>query len=361
MLDGVSLLNNAGGALRAFGAALTIRNSLFSGNTGSNGGAIHVGATSSLTLANSTLDGNHALDDGGGVFSAGTIVVTGSTISNNFASEFGGGIHNDVGAIATVLRSTISGNDGFGGGGILSWGTLELRHSTVTRNTAFDGAGLVVGDGTAHAVVANSIIAGNTPVEAYDCESSAGAVTSGGYNLTTTAASNCAFNATGDVVVDPTQVFTQVIEQNLLANGGTTKTHALVANGLAVDAGSCPGETADQRGLSRPFDVPLKSNVADGCDKGAYELHTTAPQQVTTLANTISSFRLASGTTNSLLVKLNSAATAIQAGDTSGACASLASFISEVRAQAGKKKLSATQAATLIAQATALMTDLGCS
>jgi CSLREA domain-containing protein len=359
-LNDVSVLNNAGGGLRAFDAALTIRNSFFSTNTGNNGGAIYVAATSSLTLVNSTLEGNHALDDGGAIFSAGTIVVTGSTISGNFASEFGAGLFSDAGASATVVRSTISGNNAFGGGGILNWGILELRSSTITRNIAFDGAGLAVG-GTASATVANSIIAGNTPVDANDCVSIPGGVTSAGYNLITTAVEECAFNSSGDVVIDPTQVFTQVIEQNLETNGGGTNTHALVANGLAVDAGSCPGETIDQRGFSRPFDIPLKSNVADGCDKGAYELHSTASQQVTDISSAVSSFTLASGTANSLQVKLNSVSAALQAGDTSGACASLRSFISEVRAQAGKKKLSATQAAALIAQATALMTDLGCS
>jgi uncharacterized repeat protein (TIGR01451 family) len=40
-----------------------------------------------------------------------------------------------------------------------------------------------------------------------------------------------------------------------------------------VDAGSCPGETVDQRGLTRPVDDPVMPNATPGgCDIGAYEL-----------------------------------------------------------------------------------------
>jgi uncharacterized repeat protein (TIGR01451 family) len=38
-----------------------------------------------------------------------------------------------------------------------------------------------------------------------------------------------------------------------------------------MDTGYCPGETTDQRGLTRPVDVAAITNVADGCDIGAYE------------------------------------------------------------------------------------------
>jgi uncharacterized repeat protein (TIGR01451 family) len=68
------------------------------------------------------------------------------------------------------------------------------------------------------------------------------------------------------------QVFTEVLEQALVENGGPTKTHALLPRGRAVDAGYCPGETADQRGFGRPVDDPAVPNALDACDIGAYEL-----------------------------------------------------------------------------------------
>jgi hypothetical protein len=39
-----------------------------------------------------------------------------------------------------------------------------------------------------------------------------------------------------------------------------------------VDAGSCPGATADQRGFARPMNQSTIANAADGCDMGAYEV-----------------------------------------------------------------------------------------
>ena len=48
-------------------------------------------------------------------------------------------------------------------------------------------------------------------------------------------------------------------------------THALLARGRAVDAGSCPSETTDQRGFPRRIDEPTVPNVKDACDIGAYE------------------------------------------------------------------------------------------
>lgn len=89
-----------------------------------------------------------------------------------------------------------------------------------------------------------------------------------GHNLTV----SCNFSATGDVHVSSSQVFTEVLEQELKDNGGPTLTHALIARGRAADAGYCPGETEDQRGFPRPVDDPIMPNALDACDIGAYEL-----------------------------------------------------------------------------------------
>ncbi|MCU0289217.1 MAG: BACON domain-containing protein, partial [Acidobacteria bacterium] len=57
----------------------------------------------------------------------------------------------------------------------------------------------------------------------------------------------------------------------LAENGGPTQTHALLSGSPAIDAGKATGLTIDQRGFSRPIDIPGISNVADGSDIGAYE------------------------------------------------------------------------------------------
>ena len=55
-------------------------------------------------------------------------------------------------------------------------------------------------------------------------------------------------------------------------NGGTTKTHALVADSPAIDAvtGTCPPPADDQRGVDRPQDGD-GDNVAV-CDIGSFEV-----------------------------------------------------------------------------------------
>ena len=57
---------------------------------------------------------------------------------------------------------------------------------------------------------------------------------------------------------------------------GPTATYALIPRGPAVDAGYCPGETVDQRGLPRPINDPIMPNSVDGCDIGSYELQGSA-------------------------------------------------------------------------------------
>ena len=162
--------------------------------TGAHGGAIdNDGTTSRLTLISSKILNNHS-DEGGGIFNGlgaiasivkttvsnnsggndssgagirndGTMSIRLSTISGNIGTGaffFGGGIRND--GNLTVLSSTISGNLTQGqGGGIRSAGTLILIDTTVTGNIAlggFDGTGgILINGGTA--TIANSTITKN--------------------------------------------------------------------------------------------------------------------------------------------------------------------------------------------------------
>ena len=69
---------------------------------------------------------------------------------------------------------------------------------------------------------------------------------------------------------------------------------------------------------------------------------------------------LPAGTNTSLQAKLNDALSAANGGDTASACTALNDFISQVRAQAGKKKISAQDAEELIAEAQRIQEVLGC-
>jgi len=68
---------------------------------------------------------------------------------------------------------------------------------------------------------------------------------------------------------------------------------------------------------------------------------------------------LQSGTANSLIVKLQGAANALERGNLEAACSNLGALLNEVNAQTGKW-LTAAQAGLLIAEATRLRAVLGC-
>lgn len=85
----------------------------------------------------------------------------------------------------------------------------------------------------------------------------------------------------------------------------------------------------------------------------------TPAERITDLIALVKSFNLHQGTTNSLIVKLQHALKALNAGDTQGACASLKAFANEVTAQSGKK-LPAVQATQLTDEVNAIRVALGC-
>ena len=70
---------------------------------------------------------------------------------------------------------------------------------------------------------------------------------------------------------------------------------------------------------------------------------------------------LPAGTNTALQAKLNDALSAANGGNTASACTALNDFISQVLAQQGKKKISAKDAAELIADAQRIQAVLGCS
>ena len=344
--------NRGGGMFAAATAAVTISSSSFESSYGSAGGALYnLGA---VTLVGSSVILSATQFKSGQIANHGTL----SVIASMIGAAFEPGIVNHPGATATIMRTTLSGNsvvaeDPGLGAAIHNLGTVVMRSSTISANASPTGVGGLYNAGSM--TVSNSIVAGNNGNP--ECGGPS-PVMSLGYNLTS-AGGGCAFSAVGDQQVPLPVIFTNVLVGGLEDNGGLTRTLALIPGGLAVDRGSCPGETMDQRGAPRPVDNPSVSNAADGCDIGAFELQLTSAEQVTALTVSVSSLGLASGTANSLRTKLTAALSAIEAGDIAGACTSLTGFTNEVRALVGKK-MSATDASALTAKADALKSSLGC-
>lgn len=218
-----------------------------------------VGPGAKLTLGNLTVAGGDSPSgSGGGILNNGTLKVRNTTFSGNSAGS-GGGIDND--GTATVSNSTLSGNSASGsGGGILNSGgaTLTVTNSTFFDNSADMGGG-IDNDGTAtlrNTIVANRASSGNC----------SGKITDGGYNLSSDA--SCGFT-TQNKSLSSTNPLLGPLEDN----GGPTPTHALLKDSPAIDKGKSFGATTDQRGLPRPFDLGVITNATrgDGSDIGAYE------------------------------------------------------------------------------------------
>lgn len=135
------------------------------------GGAGILSVSSHLTLIDSIVRDNAASDiaAGGGIFNAvGIMEITNTSITGNTAKE-GAGIANGLGGRLTISKSTISGNTAHGttvpnmGGGIQNFdnSTLTLIDSTVSGNTAtYWGGGIANLDSTME--ISNSTISGNT-------------------------------------------------------------------------------------------------------------------------------------------------------------------------------------------------------
>ncbi|NEP57593.1 MAG: DUF4347 domain-containing protein [Symploca sp. SIO2G7] len=253
---------------------------------GSGGGILNLGT---LTLNNSTVSGNRAVL-GGGIYNYGnvevpaTLTLNNSTVSGNRANQRGGGIYNlgfDENATTVALNnSTVSGNRANQrGGGIYNYGggenavTVTLSNSTVSLNEADFGGGIYNSVGEvnngANVIIANSIVAENNATE-FDPDVGsvsldAAPITDNGNNL---------------IGIDTTGAFTTSTLVGSLAEplnpglaplrryGGPTRTHALLPDSPALDAGSNAlipmGFTTDQRGANRITNTTV--------DIGAFEV-----------------------------------------------------------------------------------------
>ncbi len=265
---------------------LTLQETTVSGGTAGFGGG-GVSNYGTLTLTNSTVSGNSA-SYGGGVSNYGTLTLTNSTVSGNSSS----GVSNSFFGTLTLTNSTVSGNSGATrGGGVNNFGTLTLTNSTVSGNTARNVGGGLFNYG--QTTLAFSLVSGNTAIRGAEIfvDPLGGAVTANNFNLfghsglsdyqaffLTFAPGPSDLSATA-VGTRPTALGA-ILSPSLAANGGPTRTRALVAGSPAVDAapaGNC-ATTTDQRGAPRPQDGD--GNTVADCDIGAFELGTQPPVAV---------------------------------------------------------------------------------
>ena len=285
-------------------ANVTLQNLTFTSGQAGDGGGLYIAASSSLTLSqsivvsNSAVNGGAVFNDGyllivssrlltntvtsvsfpslgmeghgGGLQNDGVATVMNSTFSGNRASDFGGGLYSNTGATTYVGNSTFSGNTGSIGGAINNDGIVHLSHSTLTDNATGFGSGIFADQATTH--ITNTIVANNDG--SFQCFTFVNPLIDHGYNLDSGA--SCGFSALNNSLNN-----TDPLLGPLSDNGGETKTHALQAGSPAIDyipTAACP-LNVDQRNLSRPQGFH--------CDIGAVEVAGTGPAITPTLTLTV--------------------------------------------------------------------------
>jgi CSLREA domain-containing protein len=125
-----------------------------------NGGAINIGSSSTVTIANCAFVSNHATVDGGAIFNSATLLISSSTFTSNHTVSDGGVIKNW--GTLNVKTSTFSGNTSdFSSGAIDNQGSASIASSAFINNSAVNEAGAIFNYGTIMVIV-NSSFSGNT-------------------------------------------------------------------------------------------------------------------------------------------------------------------------------------------------------
>jgi hypothetical protein len=308
----------SGGAINGRGVGtLIVEGSVFTGNSGSNGGAIGT-QDENVTVSNSTIVGNSATGtggnpgnggDGGGLSYDGAMIpltLCGDTFRQNHGNASGGAVfrvaYNDE--PVNIDRCTFDGNSvdattGNAGGLYLEYATITMTGTTISNNAAHFGGGIWIGHDSI-AKITNDTIANNT-AEMGGGVWFAGGITGTLLNVTvsgnpgngmaggdtgvtlqnTLVAGNTHGDLEGEAQCDHTHGGAGVNMENpadpsspctssvvvadpqlgvLMNNGGVTATMAVTSASPAVGKGTgCP--PTDQRGM------PRKS----ACTLGAYE------------------------------------------------------------------------------------------
>ncbi len=189
-----------GGGVLVEGVAALLHTNVRS-NTANQGGGIANAPGSALTISNSTINGNSAINFGGGIFNNGAVNITDSKVISNTATDdfaSGGGLFNQNGTV-TITNSSFLANAALGsvssaGGAIFSTGgVLNITSGIIAGNQALgglgDGGGLFTSFNVETAITGSSFT-GNTATN-----SGGGIYTEGG--VTTVSESEIISNTAG--------------------------------------------------------------------------------------------------------------------------------------------------------------------
>lgn len=265
-ISGGDTAGSGGGILAHGGVELALDDAIVQSNdAGQGGGGLFLSGGSSAVLVTSSVSGNRALgsEAGGGIFNAGTLTVKQSFVTGNSAA-YGGGVYNT--GTATVTASTLSFNTADDGGAILNYyAPLTLTNSTIAQNVASaTGGGLFAYDGV---TLVNTTVSMNSPS---GIQVSAPVQVSNSI-VGANSPSDCSlpvvdqggnFDSDGSCAVSGTVVSGVDFSPGLVYNGGPTTTNRLLAGSVAIGAAGDCGLLTDQR-------LALRDDGS--CDSGAFE------------------------------------------------------------------------------------------
>jgi hypothetical protein len=270
---------NKGGGVYSAWDFLVMTGCTITGNTAKtyDGGAIRTWQAR-LYLTDCTVSGNTAADDfgaGGGIFAQGSLSIRSSTISGNTAAYSAGGIYSNCDPM-TLVNSTVYGNTAAYGGGLIVARSATATNCTIAANRATGDAGGGAEVDDSNLTLFNTLVAGNFTGTGSDPGDILGALDSAGTdNLigdgdhATGLTDGQSGNRIGTTAspIDPRL-------GPLADNGGPTQTVALLAGSPAVDAGDNSRASAlgyDQRGKGYPRILNRRVDI------GAYESPFAAP------------------------------------------------------------------------------------
>jgi Big-like domain-containing protein len=266
-LDNVTLVSNQstagiGAGVAVFGGSATIDHSTIDFNVASSGAGLYsISATTvvrrSLFFENVATNAGHTGSTGGALVAGGTTTLENDTFSLNVADNSLGAIgvinNGAAGGVANVSNTTLADNGGSVAAGAAPGGAL------------FTCASACGGTGTPAIHAHNSIVADTDSTAAAalkPCDADfGGVITNDGGNIEWPG-NTCA----GFTKADPKLAA-------IALNGGATFNYRLLPTSPAIDLGTSPCPATDQRDKVRPG--------GDGCDSGSYETH---PPQTTAAA-----------------------------------------------------------------------------
>jgi CSLREA domain-containing protein len=271
---------NQGGALSVTAGTLEVDRCAFTNNASpGSGGVLYITGGATATLRRCTFTGNASLGGSGGGWggvidgeNAGTTIVVKESYATQNTTAWGSFSHITTGTTLRLENSTLYANVSTTAGTLATPGGIyTLVNDTIVGNTNTnatpDSAAIYLFNSPCHYTVTNTLVAFNTDKTGaeHNCNRRdlTTTLTSGGGNIFSDSAENCAayFTGPGDLLNTAPGLAAAAPSDN----GGLTLTMLLGPGSVAVDGGQNAGCPAtDQRGGPRPMGA--------ACDVGAVEM-----------------------------------------------------------------------------------------